>query len=190
MKQIALILSLAILMGCAKQEEAAKPSPQSKPSPHGGGESHSAGGVTWPPPANWKEMAPKPMRIITYEIPSLDEGVEAGECAVFFFGKGEGGSIELNIERWVAQFEDATTPERSVKKMGDLKIHMVDLTGVYLAPAGPAMQSQGKKKDYRLLGAIVEAPDGLVFFKATGPASTIGTGKEDFDLLLGSLTTH
>jgi hypothetical protein len=49
------------------------------------------------------------------------------------------------------------------------------------------MQSQGKKPDYRLLAAIVEAPGGLIFFKLTGPAATVGAAQADFDGLLASL---
>jgi hypothetical protein len=50
------------------------------------------------------------------------------------------------------------------------------------------MQTQEKKPGYRLLGAIVEAPRGLVFFKCTGPAATIGKAQADFQGLVGSLT--
>ena len=49
------------------------------------------------------------------------------------------------------------------------------------------MQSQGKKPGYRLLGAIVEAPNGMVFFKCTGPAATISKAQADFDRMIGSL---
>jgi hypothetical protein len=49
------------------------------------------------------------------------------------------------------------------------------------------MQSTGKKTGYRLLGAIVEAPEGNVFFKLTGPAATVGAAQADFDALVGSM---
>ncbi|MBF8248785.1 MAG: hypothetical protein HW374_1585 [Bacteroidetes bacterium] len=48
------------------------------------------------------------------------------------------------------------------------------------------MQSQGKKENYRLLGAIVEAPKGSVFFKFTGPANTISTATPEFDAMVSS----
>jgi len=49
------------------------------------------------------------------------------------------------------------------------------------------MQSQGSRPNYRLLGAIVEAPGGLVFFKCTGPAATIATAEKGFAALVASL---
>jgi hypothetical protein len=50
------------------------------------------------------------------------------------------------------------------------------------------MQSRGEKPDYRLLGAIVEAPQGNVFFKLTGPRATVAGAKDAFDGLVSSIT--
>jgi hypothetical protein len=49
------------------------------------------------------------------------------------------------------------------------------------------MQSQGRKPGYRLLGAIAKAPEGLVFFKCTGPGATMGAARGDFDRMVSSL---
>ena len=54
----------------------------------------------------------KPMRKATYGIPAAP-GAEAGECGVFFFGKGQGGSVDDNLSRWAGQFENAGTPKKS-----------------------------------------------------------------------------
>jgi hypothetical protein len=48
------------------------------------------------------------------------------------------------------------------------------------------MQSTGKKPGYRLLGAIVEAPEGNVFFKLTGPDATVGAAQAELDALVAS----
>ena len=72
--------------------------------------------------------------------------------------------------------------------MAGLRVHRVALAGTYLAPGGPMMQSQGAKPNYRLLGAIVEAPGGLVFFKCTGPAATMTAAEKAFNALIASLT--
>jgi hypothetical protein len=49
------------------------------------------------------------------------------------------------------------------------------------------MQVTGKKTGYRLLGAIVEGPQGSVFFKLTGPENTVKSAKDGFDALLQSI---
>jgi dihydropyrimidinase len=103
------------------------------------------------------------------------------------FGPGQGGSIDANVERWSRQFEGTPKPTRSLKKVNGLQLTLVQLAGTYMAPGGPMMQSQGKKPDYRLLAAIVEAPEGLIFLKLTGPAATVAAAQADFDALLASL---
>jgi hypothetical protein len=147
----------------------------------------AAGGLRWTIPAGWQTTAERPMRVATYAIPAAS-GQEAGECGVFFFGRGQGGSVEDNLARWKSQFDPPPTTKPVQKTVNGLKVHELDLSGTYLAPGGPMMQSQGKKPGWRLLGAIVEAPDGLVFFKCTGPAATIARAEKEFQALLKSVS--
>jgi len=126
------------------------------------------------------------MRVATYDVPSAP-GSEAGECGVFYFGQGQGGGVEDNLSRWIGQFEGAGAPKKGEKTVHGLKVHTVDISGTYLASGGPMMKSQGKKPGYRLLGAIVEGPQGNVFFKCIGPAATIAKAQADFDGLVGSV---
>jgi hypothetical protein len=146
----------------------------------------SAGGVTWDVPAAWTEQAPRSMRVATYAVPAA-KGHGPGECAVFFFGAGQGGGVEANVERWARQFEGNPKPERSSRQVGRWRVTEVALAGTYLAPGGPAMQSQGQLPGYRLSGAIVEGPGGSVFFKLTGPEATVAAAKGDLAALLSSL---
>jgi len=146
----------------------------------------AAAGVQWIAPASWKSQPARSMRVATYEIQAAP-GAESGECGVFYFGQGKGGGVEDNIARWVGQFEAAALPKRETRTVHNLRVYMVDVSGTYLASGGPMMQAQGKKPGYRLLGAIVEAPRGLVFFKCTGPAATLAKAQADFQSLIGSL---
>jgi hypothetical protein len=147
----------------------------------------AAGGIRWTTPSKWTVADPKPMRKATYVIPAA-AGAEAGECGVFFFGKGQGGSVDENLNRWATQFEGAATPKKSQTTVHGLTVHRMDVSGTYLAPGGPMMQSQGKKPGWRLSGAIIEAPEGLVFFKCVGPAATIQAAEKDIDALIQSVT--
>ena len=126
------------------------------------------------------------MRKATYVIPAAP-GAEAGECGVFFFGKGQGGSVDDNLSRWAAQFEGGTPAKKSQATVHGLTVHRMDVSGTYLAPGGPMMQSQGKKPGWRLSGAIVETPEGLVFFKCVGPAKTIEAAEKEIDALIQSV---
>ena len=48
-------------------------------------------------------------------------------------------------------------------------------------------QPSGPKAGYRLLGAVVETPEGEVFFKLTGPVKTLAAAQSDFQSMLKSL---
>lgn len=146
----------------------------------------AAGGVEWKVPARWEQGAGSAMRVATYAVPAA-KGADKAECAVFFFGSGQGGSVDANVERWSKQFEGTPRPERSAAPVAGLRVTRVQLAGTYLAPGGPMMQSTGKRPGTRLLGAIVEAPEGNVFFKLTGPAASVAAAQADFDGLVGSI---
>ena len=148
----------------------------------------AAGGLRWTVPERWEATAQRSMRVATYKIPATPgTGTEDGECGVFYFGKGQGGSVEENLKRWADQFEASAPPKKSVKTVNRLKVHTLEIAGTYLSPGGPMMQSQAKRLGWRLAGAIVEAPDGLVFFKCTGPAATVEKARTELDALLASL---
>lgn len=146
----------------------------------------TAGGVRWSLPAGWTSEPARPMRVATYTIPAA-RGAEAGECGVYYFGKGQGGGVEENIARWSQQFQGSPKAVVTWRTVAGLRVHRVVISGAYLAPAGPMMQSQGSRPNYRLLGAIVEAPGGLVFFKCTGSAATMAAAEKGFDALIASL---
>ncbi|MEO8191232.1 MAG: hypothetical protein ABI682_12900 [Acidobacteriota bacterium] len=144
----------------------------------------SAPGVRWAVPPGWTAQAPRQMRVATYSVPSK---TEPGECGVFYFGQGRGGSLAENIDRWGKQFEGAPPATTSIEIVDGMRVHRVQTSGTYLSPGGPMMQSQGKKPGYRLMGAIVEGPEGLVFFKCTGPAAAISAAQPAFDGLVRSM---
>ena len=144
-------------------------------------------GVVWSFPASWTRQHEQPMRVATYVIPPADGDSEAGECAVFYFGPDQGGDVDANIQRWGSQFEGATQAEKTTMEVGGIPVTIARIEGTFLAPGGPMMQSQGSMEGYKLLGAIVEAPGGMVFFKCTGPQKTIESSEPAFLSMVGSL---
>lgn len=194
MMKLSLIGTLLVASGlvwitaCNKrQSEPGTQMPQQSPAAVSGHDLNSVAGIHWTRPERWGVQPPRQMRIATYAVPAAEGDSEGGECAVFYFGSGQGGDIASNIDRWVNQFENGKR-QQSAKEVNGLKVTLVQIAGTYLAPSGPMMQSAGKKEDYRLLGAIVEAPEGSVFFKMTGPSKTITACESEFNNLVGSLT--
>lgn len=145
-------------------------------------------GIEWSYPSRWTKGGVRAMRVATYVVPQAEGDSDGGECAVFFFGAGQGGDVNSNIERWGSQFEDAGQAVKTTTQVNSMNVTRVEIAGTFLAPSGPMMESQGRKANYRLLGAIVEAPEGLVFFKFTGPQKTISTATAEFDAMIASIT--
>jgi hypothetical protein len=52
---------------------------------------------------------------------------------------------------------------------------------------GPTAATNSVARNYRLLGAIIEAPSGSVFIKFVGPAKTMAAREADFEQMLNSL---
>lgn len=206
------ILSAALFVACA---DAPKPIATNEPASSTSGSSQSGiavghgsaptstgatvpmqsgggSGLKWTPPSNWENKGASGMRAATYIAPPAKGDTEGAECAVF--DGGIGGGVQANIDRWIGQFEQAdgsssaSKAKQSKETINGMTVTMVDLTGVF-AGGGMAMgQPSIKKPGYRLLGAIVEAPGGEVFFKMTGPAQTMAAAQADFQKMLKSIS--
>ena len=150
----------------------------------------SAAGVAWTAPAGWVSQAPRPMRAATYSL-APEFGEKAGaECGVYFFGAGQGGSVDDNLARWKGQFTVAgggPAPAKVARRtVHGLAMTTIDVSGDYSGLGGPFSDGAGKVGGYRLLGAIVSAPGGNIFIKCTGPLKTMSVNQPKFEQLLSS----
>ncbi len=150
----------------------------------------SGGGIKWNPPGAWKAQPPRPMRAATYAVPAAPGDKEDGECIVSYFGPGQGGGVKENVDRWLGQFEEASAraaAKNAGKTINGLRVTTLDVSGTYSGAGGPMAASKVSKPGYRLLGAIVDGPQGPVFFKFTGPAKTVAANRAAFEAMLASL---
>ncbi len=130
------------------------------------------------------------MRKASYEVPRAAGDTEDGELAVFYFGPGQGGSIDANVDRWVKQFSgvSASDVKRADREANGLRQHTVEIQrGTFEAGQMALSGSKGPRKDYALEGALVETPSGTYFFKMTGPSSTVLAARAPFLQLLDSV---
>lgn len=157
------------------------------PPPAGSGTGSS--GLTWTTPAGWVEETPSSsMRRAQYRVPG--PGGDA-ECAVFYFGPGQGGEPLANAKRWAGQFKDPAGGAAAMRTIdatvGDLGVLLVDVKGTY--NGGMTMTAEPAKPEpgYALAGAIVQGPDANWFFKLTGPEATVKAQHDAFLALVKSL---
>jgi hypothetical protein len=178
-----LIILFGFMIGCTKKtNDSQKQADQTATTVP-----HAVAGIHWTVPQGWISLPERPMRAATYKVPSSDEKTEAGECGVFYFGTGQGGNVEDNLKRWISQFDKGGQHEFSSKEVNGLKVTIIQITGTYITSSGPMMESGEKKDNYMLLGAIAEGPQGSVFFKFTGPLSTVTSKETEFTQLVNSL---
>ncbi|MBS1788114.1 MAG: hypothetical protein JST85_10350 [Acidobacteria bacterium] len=148
------------------------------------------GEIKWTAPSHWEAKPAGGMRAATYLVPAAAGDSEGGECAVFV---NIGGGTQANIDRWIGQFQQpdgsasAAKAKQGKETINGLTVTTVDVTGTF-SGGGMAMgQAPTPKPGYRMLGAIVEDPSSVVFFKLTGPAKTIAAAQNEFKTLLKSV---
>lgn len=149
----------------------------------------SAAGVRWTAPTAWKNTGSTQMRAATYAVPPAAGDSHPAECVVYFFGAGQGGPVDLNIQRWQEQFTDGAGRPAQARVnhpvINGMKTTTLDASGNYSGlggPTGPAHTVPG----YRVLAAIIEGPGGNIFVKFTGPQATVAAQQGAFAQMLGS----
>ena len=130
-------------------------------------------------PAGWRQVPPNSgMRVAQAVIPG-----PAGdaELAVFFFGAGQGGDVEANLQRWMNQVVavPGNAPRRETFENAGLRITWVDVHGTF-KPGQMGMGPSAPQANARLLGAVSEGDGGPWFLKATGPEATLAPQRDAF----------
>lgn len=146
-------------------------------------------GVTFTPPSTWKDLGPSGMRNANYTYGPFEGEADSATMAIFYFGPNQGGDPKANIERWIGQMQGpgGSDPHAHAKtqdtKAGDLAVHWVEVEGTYMS-GGMMGGAVTPKEKYRMAAAVVEAPQGNLFFKLTGPEKTAAKMIEEFKAAL------
>ncbi|HLK36326.1 MAG TPA: hypothetical protein VKU41_06205 [Polyangiaceae bacterium] len=146
--------------------------------------------LRWDDPAGWRRVAPtSPMRRAEYAVPRVGSDEEDADCAVFMFGPGQGGGVNDNVERWTRQFDPVTSPaDQRTREVAGMAVTRVEVAGTYHAMQMPGAAAPPlKASPQRLVGAIVQAPSGLWFFKMVGPDATVKAHAAELDRLVDSI---
>jgi hypothetical protein len=130
------------------------------------------------------------MRVAEYAVPRAAGDATEAECTVITFGPNQGGSVDDNVARWVRQFGPLSgAPTKSTRRVGGMNVTEVVATGSYHPMTMPGMGGPPAAEipNARLVGAIVEAPSGLWFFKLTGPDATVRASAREFDGMIDTI---
>ena len=187
-----IVLTLAT-SGCSSNFQSGEVKAERTPTTQASRNVVHVGGVSWVAPNGWIKGPERSMRVATYYIAAITGDAEDAECAIFYFGAGQGGTVQANVNRWFSQFEQPDgQPSSKIAKVNEqtingLSVTFVNLPGTYLASGGPMARQKKAKPGFHMLAAIVDAPQGPVFFKLTGPSKTVLGIQGEFKGLLRTL---
>lgn len=148
------------------------------------------GSLTVTVPKEWKRENPSSsMRVGQFRLSAASAESDDAELAVF---SGIGGSVEENLQRWFNQFSQPDGSPSAEKarvssfSVDEMTVTMADLSGTF-AGSGMMGAPAEEKSGYRLLAAIVEAPDDFYYFKLVGPEETLIRWAASFGEFIGSI---
>jgi len=117
---------------------------------------------------------------------AFHHGKKDGPLLKFYhFGKGQGGGVKANLDRWKGQFQGETKVTPEEKTYEKQKVTIVTMTGTYLV-GPPFGGNKVATPNYMLLGAIIPHPGGDVFLKMTAPETDLKKVIADFEKLIAS----
>jgi hypothetical protein len=184
--------SVALLAGALCWACGPPPTVASKNAPQASAPS-SQGDLRLKAPGGWVSERPSSsMRASQYQLPAAEGDTEGASLVVYYFGPGEGGSVDANLERWVGQMQTPDgRPSREKAKtetttVNGMKVTLLDVSGAYAGGdmgGGGAAQS---KPNFRMRAGVIETPKGAYFIKLVGPEKTVSRWDQAFQEFIKS----
>lgn len=139
-------------------------------------------GMTSTVPADWVPVEPDGnMRLAEMKVPDAGGG-EGAVFVLYYFGPGQGGSVDANVQRWVSQFAgpDGAPVTPVIEPLrADLPATLVQLQGSYARGVGVG-PGDDALPDRMLLAGVVETAEGNLYPQMHGPAAVVAVHKPDF----------
>lgn len=198
MRTVLLSALMAVCWACSasyKSEPVTTSSPSSGSAPAPAPPPAAASGnLRYQAPSEWKSETPTSnMRAAQFLLPKAASDPEDASLVLYYFGQGQGGSVQANLDRWVGQMQqpDGSSSRDKARtetmKANGLNITLLDVSGTYTAEMTPGAGDRQNKSNYRMRAAVIETPRGPYFIKLTGPAKTIDQWDASFMSFVNSM---
>lgn len=180
---ITLFTVTLICWGCSKNSALVRPNNTAAQSSRSSAQSTqaAAGELRYKVPEGWTAEKPtSDMRVAQYKLPKVAGDGEDALLVIYYFGQGQGGSPQANIDRWINQMKqpDGGSSKEKAKTetltVNGLQVNTVDVLGNYSGGMSRDSAPAESKSIYRLRAAVVDTPKGSYFVKLTGPEKTVG----------------
>ena len=168
--------------------------PASQPPASQAPASGSQGDLRLKAPDGWVSERPtSSMRVSQYQLPAAQGDSEAASLIVFYFGAGQGGSVDANLERWIGQMQSADgRPAKGAAKtetttVNGMKVTLLDVAGTYSGgDMGGGGGTPSSKPNFRMRAGVIETPKGAYFIKLVGPEKTVARWDSSFQEFIKS----
>ena len=181
MKSAAALFTAMICWGCGTP-----PAVVSNNAPQASSSS-SRGELQFKAPAGWiSERPTSSMRVSEYQLPAADGEGESASLVVYYFGQGQGGSVEANLQRWIGQMQtvDGKPANDNAKTenttVNGLKVTLLDVSGTYTGSDMGGGGTAQSKPNYRMRAGVIDTPKGAYFIKLVGPEKTVSRWDQSF----------
>lgn len=146
-----------------------------------------SGGLQFKSPAGWDAEQPSgTMRVAQYKLPRAEGDSMDAALVVFYFGQGQGGSVEANLDRWIGQMQQPDgSPSKSKAKtenttVNGMPVTLLDVTGTYTESMMGGASGQQIQGLARMRAAVIETPKGAYYVKLVGPEKTVSRWDASF----------
>jgi hypothetical protein len=135
-------------------------------------------------PAGWEVRPPgNEMRLAEYTV-RAPGGADSAEVVVYYFGEGQGGSVQANIDRWSSQFSlpdgGPVTPTTTKLDDASFPTTLVELEGNYGRGMGMGPGRESATAGQALDAAVVETPKGNLYIQLFGDTASVRGGRTAF----------
>lgn len=136
-------------------------------------------------PMSWRMSKPTSgMRLAQFQT----AGTASLSGVVYWFGDGKGGTVAQNMARWIGQFETEAAPAdpEPIAVADGIRATTLDISGTYVASVRPGSPDKVNQPDQRMLGTVLEVPQGPVFIKLVGDRQAVDKAADAYHAWLKS----
>jgi hypothetical protein len=148
--------------------------------------SASTGELQFKTPDGWtSEPTSSSMRVAQYQLPAAEGDTEAASLVIFYFGAGQGGSVQANLDRWTGQIQQPNGGSSKDKAktetltVNGMNVTLLDVSGAYAGGDMGRAPAQARG-NYRMRAGVIESPKGAYFVKLVGPEKTVSKWDDSF----------
>ena len=106
------------------------------------------------------------------------------DVVVYYFGSGQGGDVDANLERWRGQFSNPDGKpvfEKSTSEtVGAIKLTIAEFRGTYARGIGTGGNGEAARPNNTLLAVIADTAAGTMYFQLFGDSKAVDAARDAY----------